>query len=143
MKKENNDIKIITFEKIEGFTSIFDVLDGHNSEEIDNFSCTKPNSPEDNCILIFTSGASGEPKPTLHLYGSVMHTILMCRLIKNRECNVALNSSPLAWVTGIVNTILDIVMFTQKVIIHEKGHEPEEILRFIEKYKVFTFYFIK
>lgn len=135
-REENKEIKIVTFEKIPKFTSLDEILSQQNSSEIDEFSCTKPNSAEDECFLIFTSGSSGEPKPTLHLYRSVMGTLLMCLAIKKREPNVSLNGSPLGWLIGIINVVLDLVSISTKIIVHEKGHEPEEILRFIEKYKV-------
>ncbi|XP_051161025.1 uncharacterized protein LOC127281378 isoform X2 [Leptopilina boulardi] len=132
------NIKIVTFEKIEKFITIEEICDEKliNTCEINEFSCIKPNSSDDSCFLIFTSGSSGEPKPTLHLYRSVMNTMLTCLKIKNSERNISLNSSPLGWVTGTVNTILDPLSFSKKIIIHEKGHEPEEIFKFIEKYKV-------
>ena len=134
--EENLEIKIVVFNEIPGFKTLKDILREQDLDQVSNFVCTKPKSPEDDCLLVFTSGSSGEPKPTLHTYKAVMETVAISLEIKKKGNSVTINYSPVGWICGIINTIIDLMNSVKKIIVHEKGHEPEEVLGFIEKYKV-------
>lgn len=135
-REENLEIKIVVFDEIPGFQSLREILREQELNQVFNFICTKPKNAEDDCLLVFTSGSSGEPKPTLHSYKAVMETVMISLAVKKKGNLVTINYSPMGWICGIINTIIDLMNFVKKIIVHEKGHQPEEVLGFIEKYKV-------
>ena len=134
--EKNLNIKIVLFTKTPGFQSLQDILLQQELDQVSNFFCTKPKSSEDDCLLVYTSGSSGEPKPTLHSYKSVIEAVMIAIEIKRRRNFVTINYSPIAWICGITHMIIDLANFVKKIIVHKKGYNPDKVLGLIEKYKV-------
>ncbi len=89
------DINIFTFDKIEGFTSLDEVIAFGEQQDIDIQPYRDAVSEDDLLTLIYTSGTTGKPKGVLLSHKNLMSNVQASNHLLTSEYNKALSFLPL------------------------------------------------
>jgi fatty-acyl-CoA synthase len=81
--------------------------------------------PEALCLLLYTSGSTGQPKGCMHTHQTCLHNIAGAALWKHiTERTVALATAPFFHVTGLVHSFLAAVYAGGTVVIQRRWDPP-------------------
>lgn len=133
-KKLNMNLKVVTFDKLEGYESLEEnVMRGHDAREIVEFKCFTTD-PDHVAIIIPSSGTTGPPKGI-----EISHYSLYCSMHpdKNRDLyfQTCMTTSTLRWLYAIL-IAFKIIAAEGKQIIAPENDDIEVFCQFIEKYRV-------
>ena len=120
--------------------SFWDALDGQRSK-FDTVST----SPEDDALIMYTSGTTGPPKGVRHAHRLLLgHLPGIALTLLNMEVNeddVAHSVAEWSWMGGLFVSLLSPWFYGIPVVSHDGGKfDPEETLALIEEYDVTLFY---
>jgi len=60
-KELKMNVKIVVFDKLDGYESFENILKNHDSREITEFKCASLNNPDETALIVLSSG-TGMPK---------------------------------------------------------------------------------
>ena len=81
--------------------------------------------PEDLCLLLYTSGSTGQPKGCMHTHRTSLHNIAGAALWKHiTEHTVALATAPFFHVTGLIHSFLAVVYAGGTMVIQRRWDPP-------------------
>ena len=134
LKEENIESKIVIFGNVAGFESFDDIIKKQSVEEVENFQC-HPVHPDDDALMLFSSGSTGLPKGVQHSYRGVHYNIhkFSCTF-QDAEQMVSMFSSSLYWISGTLCTLRCLLSTSRAIVVDSPS--PEELCRNIEKFKV-------
>ena len=133
-KEENVNTKIIVFGKVAGLDSLEDIIRLQSPDEVAKFQCT-PVNPDENAIMLFSSGTTGLSKGVQHSYQGVYNnTHRFINRIEETNNMISMFCSPIYWLSGTLCVLRSLLTFCPTVLINDP--KAEEFLRVIEKFKV-------
>lgn len=137
-RRENLDVKIITFSRVSGYYYLNDILMESDMNEVNDFSAVAPLNPNDDCILPLTSGTTGDSKILSHSYKAIMEGLLIHTMRKEGEKpnDTSLIYLPLYWLISLRVMLSDVLSFTRRIVISETKYDLDEAFQLIDKYKV-------
>ncbi|XP_016838387.1 4-coumarate--CoA ligase 1 [Nasonia vitripennis] len=131
-KLENVEAEFVVFGKHSSLPSFHDIIKLSTDEEVRTFRPQKIN-PQDNGLIVQTSGSTGFPKGVVHPYKNLLPAvgsfIPYCAV-----GDVVMWYSTCDWVTGIIFTLRSVLLRNTRIM--HTQFEVEETCRIIEKYKV-------
>ncbi|XP_018051977.1 PREDICTED: uncharacterized protein LOC108689634 [Atta colombica] len=141
MKELQMNMKIVVSHKLNGYTSVEDILNGHDMNEIIEFKCAKISSPDDVALISLSSGTTGMPKGTEISHSSLYNCLLPVKVteLENHTC---LWTHTLRWHYGVQLAFHAILAYSTKILAPCSiilNDDDEAICRFIEKYRVTWF----
>jgi fatty-acyl-CoA synthase len=81
--------------------------------------------PEDLCLLLYTSGSTGQPKGCMHTHQTCLHNIAGAALWKHiTERTVALATAPFFHVTGLIHSFLAVAYAGGTMVIQRRWDPP-------------------
>jgi fatty-acyl-CoA synthase len=81
--------------------------------------------PEDLCLLLYTSGSTGQPKGCMHTHQTALHNIAGAALWKHiTERTIALATAPFFHVTGLIHSFLAAVYAGGTMVIQRRWDPP-------------------
>ncbi|KAG5348319.1 LUCI monooxygenase, partial [Acromyrmex charruanus] len=141
MKELQINMKIVVSHKLNGYTSVEDILSGHDINEIIEFKCAKISSPDDVALLSLSSGTTGMPKAT-EISHSSLYNCLLPEKVTELEGHTGLWTHTLRWHYGVQLAFHAILAYSTKILAPCSiilNDDDEAICRFIEKYRVTWF----
>jgi acyl-CoA synthetase (AMP-forming)/AMP-acid ligase II len=127
--------RVFVFEGNYGtFTPFDDLFNACNDEKLERIPHFAINPKKDICIIVYTSGTTGNPKGAILSHYSVVASLEAFLKLENESQNVVPLYYPFGHISGTLFTPMWISRGTT-VIVHNKADE-ETILASIEKYKV-------
>lgn len=119
---------------MDGYMSLEDILKGHDTREVAEFTCTKISNPNETAFMIGSSGTTGLPKAT-----EISHFTL-CFLIHPLQCtelqyDVSMWAATFRWLCAITCAFEAITRYSKRIIISDNDND-EAYCKFIEKYEV-------
>lgn len=134
LREENVKSKIIVFGNVPGLESFEDIIKKQSAEEVANFQC-HPINPEDDALILFSSGSTGLPKGIQHSYRGLHYNTYRFMSLYEKSGNMVLMcNSPLYWISGFLCTLWNILSVQQAIIVNNLT--PEVLCRNVEKFKV-------
>jgi cyclohexanecarboxylate-CoA ligase len=118
--------KVVTFNHSDDFRR-----DGISKDHVKSGDIVDLSTPDDICLLMFTSGTTGTPKGVLHNHRTLQYE---CRSIIDlfdlkREC--VFMPSPLAHITGLLYGVIMPILMRSEVVLQSRW-DPKEARRLIE-----------
>lgn len=93
-------------------------------------------SPDDLCMMPYTSGSTGHPKGCMHTHAGVLHNVRGSTIWKHVTADtVALATAPFFHVTGLVHSLLATVQAGGTMVIQQRW-EPAVAAELVERYRV-------
>ncbi|XP_011052366.1 PREDICTED: luciferin 4-monooxygenase-like [Acromyrmex echinatior] len=141
MKELQMNMKIVVSHKLNGYTSVEDILSDHEINEIIEFKCAKISSPDDVALLSLSSGTTGMPKAT-EISHSSLYNCLLPEKVTELEGHTGLWTHTLRWHYGVQLAFHAILAYSTKILAPCSiilNDDDEAICRFIEKYRVTWF----
>ncbi|XP_011689025.1 PREDICTED: luciferin 4-monooxygenase-like [Wasmannia auropunctata] len=135
------NIKIIVFEKLDGYKSVKDILRGHDTSEVTEFKCAKISNPDDVALIVLSSGTTGMPKGT-EISHSSLYNCLLPEKVTELEGHTCMWSPTLRWHYGVQLAFQAILAYSTKILSPSSviiNNDDETMCRFIEKYQVTWF----
>jgi fatty-acyl-CoA synthase len=81
--------------------------------------------PEELCLLLYTSGSTGQPKGCMHTHQTCLHNIAGAALWKHiTERTVALATAPFFHVTGLIHSFLAVAYAGGTMVIQRRWDPP-------------------
>jgi fatty-acyl-CoA synthase len=91
--------------------------------------------PEDLCLLLYTSGSTGQPKGCMHTHQTCLHNIAGAALWKHiTEHTVALATAPFFHVTGLIHSFLACVYAGGTMVIQRRW-DPAAAAELVERHR--------
>ncbi|XP_018313883.1 linear gramicidin synthase subunit D [Mycetomoellerius zeteki] len=140
-KELQMNTKIVVSPKLNGYTSVEDILNGHDINEITEFKCAKISSPNDVALISLSSGTTGMPKGT-EISHSSLYNCLLPEKVTELEGHTCLWTHTLRWHYGVQLAFHAILAYSTKILAPCSiifSDDNEAICRFIEKYRVTWF----
>ena len=138
MKELQMNMKIVVSHKLNGYTSMEDILSGHDMNEIIEFKCAKISNPDDVALISLSSGTTGMPKGTEISHSSLYNCLLPVK-VTELEDHTCLWTHTLRWHYGVQLAFHAILAYSTKILAPCSiilNDDDEAICRFIEKYRV-------
>ena len=133
-KEENVDTKIIVFGEVAGLDSLEDIIRIQSPDEVAKFQCT-PVNPDENALMLFTSGTSGLSKNVQHSYqGLYINSHRFINRFEEANNMIVMFCKSIYWLSGTLCVLCSLLTFCPTVLVNDPT--PEELLRVIEKFKV-------
>lgn len=125
---------IVVFGKVDGLVSFDDIIKEGSVEEVGNFKC-HPVKPDDNALIMFSSGSSGWPKGVQHTYRSVHYNAYrFYSTFGMRKTCIMLHISSIHWISGFLCALVCLLNSFSSVIMNNPT--ADEICQAIQNYKV-------
>lgn len=106
-----------------------DLLDEVTDSMIADLLALESPSPDDACLLLYTSGTTADPKGVLHSHNTVVYENLsMARWFGLNETDVVFNPSPVTHITG-VNCALILPFVLGATVVLQSDWDPVTALR--------------
>ncbi|XP_036139946.1 luciferin 4-monooxygenase-like [Monomorium pharaonis] len=142
-KELKMDVKIVVLGKLDGYESLDDILRGHNSREIAEFTCTPISNPDEVCLIVLSSGTTGMPKAT-ELSHFFMHNRLFPAKVDEMNGHICLFTPTLRWLYGIMLAFNAILEYFTRIVAPDCVTDDAEdactkYCSFIKKYRVTIF----
>lgn len=92
-------------------------------------------SPDELCLMPYTSGSTGQPKGCMHTHATCLHNIAGSALWKHvTQDAVALATAPFFHVTGLIHSFLATV-YAGGTIVVQRRWDPLEAARLVERHR--------
>ncbi|HEU4646145.1 MAG TPA: AMP-binding protein, partial [Burkholderiales bacterium] len=92
-------------------------------------------TPDDLCLMPYTSGSTGQPKGCMHTHATCLHNIAGSAIWKQVTADtVALATAPFFHVTGLVHSFLATVYAGGSIVIQRRW-DPLEAARLVERHR--------
>lgn len=99
VKLDNNDIKVVVFDKASNALPFSKVLKGHNKSDLENFECAQ-NDIHDTAALLYSSGSTGLPKGVITSHFSLLYTLTIPNGFKVEK--IPLCMSGYFWISRVI-----------------------------------------
>ncbi|XP_018405969.1 PREDICTED: luciferin 4-monooxygenase-like [Cyphomyrmex costatus] len=140
-KKLQINMKIVVSHKLNGYTSMEDILSGHDINKITEFKCAKISNPDDVALISLSSGTTGMPKGT-EISHSSLYNCLLPEKVTELEGHTCLWTHTLRWHYGVQLSFQAILAYSTNILAPCSiilNDDDEAICRFIEKYQITWF----
>src|SRR6185295_14620352 len=105
--------------------------------KIESKNQPKPSSssPDDLCMMPYTSGSTGQPKGCMHTHATVLHNVAGAALWKSiTDRTVSLATAPFFHVTGLIHSFLATIYAGGTMVIQRRW-DPLAAARLVEPYQ--------
>ncbi|KRT79107.1 AMP-binding protein [Oryctes borbonicus] len=114
------------------YATLSEFLKPHPDEE--NFVPKDVKDIRDVCVINFSSGSTGLPKPVMHSNYSMLNSCELISTVFNFDTILVYSS--LYWLSGLVLTTVGILLGTRRM--YYSNFTPETFMEVVEKYKLTT-----
>lgn len=136
------NVKIVVFDKLDGYESFEDILKNHDSREITEFKCVPLNNPDETALIVLSSGTTGMPKATEISHSSIIQSCMSPEKIKDVEGHISLFTSTIRWQYGVIQILKAILAHSTRIVLPDiaadktEGANDDAFCDIVQKYRV-------
>nr|XP_012222073.1 PREDICTED: luciferin 4-monooxygenase-like [Linepithema humile] len=136
------NVKIVVFDKLDGYESFEDILKNHDSREITEFKCAPLNNLDEIALIVLSSGTTGMPKATEISHSSIIQNCMPPEKIKDVEGHIFLLTSTIRWQHGVTQILRAILAYSTRIVLPDiaadgaEGANDDVFCDIVQKYGI-------